>query len=469
MFATAADIEAKWDRLLPMSRVSTEHDGWPHGIIARGEDVPTVMARMTHTPEILVVDGGALHTNTTRMLRARGMCIWGRVRGKTAMAWRMAKRPPDDESIYATAEEMARELDAAMQRRMRKAYMEVGAQRFRRSATPEDFHLDRADHATVVRDENWGELDQRTEAKMTRFWDWPDEPATESAPLDSAEITGVEVEEQLTADEVRERELDLMAWKREGQTWWGAMLPPAQEAMRAYIKSNERVNDAVATAVSRLTSEGAEGPKCDEFPGEDTKNEVTIRQEDYRRGARGKIWSWVSGQCEECVPSSIEMEVLEAGGYTSSRVREVADILAFPDRRSTQVLTDTGTTHGTVNFPFTSYAGRNHQGSGAHHRKLTAMMKSKVEEDHFAAVEGKHPANDTPLFHPFGVVPMNGSVARQKDLESYERERDGVDIAKVIRGTYNGSFPHDGSSPNDHCLPGGGDPETMGGDETRRA
>lgn len=415
--------------------------------------MPTVMTSMTHTPEILIVDGGATHANTTRVLRARGMCTWGRVRGKTTMVWRMAKRPTDDNSTYATDGAMARELDAAMQRRMRRAYMEVGAQRFRRTATPEDFHLDRADQATAVREENWGELDPKAEARMTRFWDWPDEPATERALLDSAEITGKEVEERLTDDEVRERELDLIAWRQEGQTWWGAMLPTAQEAMRTYIKSNERVNDAVATAVSRLSSEGAEGPKYDDFAGAATKNEITIRQEDYRPGARGKIWSWVSGQCEECVPSSIEMEVMEAGGYTSSKVREVADILAFPDRRSTQVLTDTGTTHGTVGFPFTSYAGRNHQGSGAHHRKLTAMMTSKVEEEHFAAVKGNHPASDTPLFHPFGVVPMNGSEARQKDLESYERERDGFDIAKVIRGTYNGSFPHDGSSPNDHCCP----------------
>jgi hypothetical protein len=146
--------------------------------------------------------------------------------------------------------------------------------------------------------------------------------------------------------------------------------------------------------------------------------------------------------------------ITAAGGYTCGRVQEVADLLDFPDRRSMQVLTSTGTTHGTVLFPLRSYAGRNHQGAGKHHAKITKMIAGNVADGQFARQHGsEHPARPTPAFHPFGIVPLNGSVARQKELEDYERERDGFDIGKVVRGTYNGSFPHDGSSPNDFCVP----------------
>ena len=50
-------------------------------------------------------------------------------------------------------------------------------------------------------------------------------------------------------------------------------------------------------------------------------------------------------------------------------------------------------------------------------------------------------------------MPMGGAVQRQKELEAHETERDGGAIDKNVRGTCNGSFPHDGSSPNDHCNP----------------
>jgi hypothetical protein len=53
---------------------------------------------------------------------------------------------------------------------------------------------------------------------------------------------------------------------------------------------------------------------------------------------------------------------------------------------------------------------------------------------------------------------MGGTVQRQKELGAYETERGGGATDKNARGTYNGSFPHDGSSPNDHCNP---DPDTQ--------
>ena len=104
--------------------------------------------------------------------------------------------------------------------------------------------------------------------------------------------------------------------------------------MRHFFDANERANDSVAEAVALLTKEGDEGPIFDDFSGTPTKNEVTVPQGDYRPGARGKTWPWLSGTCVECTPGSIEDEVSAAGGYTCERVQTVAGILDFPDRDS---------------------------------------------------------------------------------------------------------------------------------------
>ena len=104
-------------------------------------------------------------------------------------------------------------------------------------------------------------------------------------------------------------------------------------------------------------------------------------------------------------------------------------------------------------MPLNSHAGRNHQGAGRHHEAVTKMLVGQIEADHFASAPGGGPpTRQHPITHPFGVVPMGGSVARQKDLESYELEKIGG-IGKQVRGTYNGSFPHDDTSPNAHCEP----------------
>ena len=202
------------------------------------------------------------------------------------MVWRLAKRSSEDGRVFAQESELGQALDEAMQRRMRRAYNEMGEQRFRRSATEEDFHLTRAGLTTAAREEeNWGESDSAEVARATRFWEWPDEPATEAAPMSSSEITGLEIEEHLSADEVRERASDLQAWEQEGQTWWGAMTVPAQARMQHYLHENKRVNDAVATAVALLQKEGDEGPKYEDFGGAITK------KRDHPQPGRLSTWS----------------------------------------------------------------------------------------------------------------------------------------------------------------------------------
>jgi hypothetical protein len=135
-------------------------------------------------------------------------------------------------------------------------------------------------------------------------------------------------------------------------------------------------------------------------------------------------------------------------------LKEVAATLQFPDERAVQMAAVTGATHGTKDFPLTSYAGRNHQGPGVHHAIVTKMMTGKVRDSHFETPEGATgPWLEHPSCHPLGVVPVGGTAQRQKELEACETERDGGAIDKNLRGTHNGSFPHGGSSPNDHCNP----------------
>jgi hypothetical protein len=424
LHASSTDLERKWDRLLPMATVVQDEEIWPHGIIAKGEDTMAVLSKWTHSPEVIVIDGGALHTSTTSALRARHMSEWGRVKSKATCVW-MLMESAQIGDVYDDEVEMATALDAAMQRRMKKAYGAMGAQRFKWGATEADFELGRIEAALAVQEEEWGETAPDEEWRSARYWEWPTEPTTVEAPWDGPDVSGIEVEERLTAEESEERRIDKEAWIAEGQTWWSAFLPEARERVRAYLQSNQIVNEKVAEAVSEHTTPGQLGPKyADVLPGR--VNEVFVSQGDYRPGARGKIWTWESGRCEECVPRSVECEIREAGGFSARRLVEIATTLDFPDKRAIQMVASSGASHGTKLFPLNSYAGRNHQGSGVHHSIVTKMMAGKVRDDHFVLPAGQDcPWTDVPITHPFGVVPMGGTVQRQKELEAYEVERDG--------------------------------------------
>lgn len=442
-----------------MTRVDQEQDEWPHGVVTAGEGVMAVLAEMTHTPEVIIVDGGATHPTTATKLRARHMHMWGRVRSKATHVWMLRMETRTEAVVYESSEEMAEELDRAMQSRMRKAYGSMGAQRFKGGVQAEDFSLAKVREALAVQSyEEWGERWSTEQLQAATFWEWPKEPDTTEAKWNSPELTGLEVEDQLDENQRQERQADLELWKREGQTWWGAFLPATRDKVQAFLDGNKTANDAVAEEVSKHTVPGTPGPKySDALP--ERGNELTVTQAEYRPGARGRIWTWQSGSCEECLPVSVEKEIAAAAGFSAERLKEVAAILKFPDKRAVQMAAETGATHGTKDFPLTSYAGRNHQGSGVHHAIVTQMMTGKVRDSHFEIQDGEtEPWLEHPNCHPFGVVPMGGTVQRQKELEAYETERDGGAIDKNVRGTYNGSFPHDGSSPNDHCNP---DPDTQ--------
>jgi hypothetical protein len=134
--------------------------------------------------------------------------------------------------------------------------------------------------------------------------------------------------------------------------------------MRKYLRGNARVNEVVARAVAGNTTAGDEGPKFgDVWP--DGVNEIIITQDELRPGARGKIWSWETGRCQEVTSGWVTDDIKQAGGFVADRVQEIAAEVGFRDKRAIQMLTETGSSHGTKRFPLTSYAGRNHQGPGS--------------------------------------------------------------------------------------------------------
>jgi hypothetical protein len=77
------------------------------------------------------------------------------------------------------------------------------------------------------------------------------------------------------------------------------------------------------------------------------------------------------------------------------------------------------------------------------------MMEEKVKEGHFAS-DKEGAFSKWPKVLPFGVVPVNGTVQRPKEPEMRKLLR-GLPHQDNVRGTWDGSSPHDGTSPNDFC------------------
>ena len=55
----------------------TEETKWPTVTIGDGNSIMGMIDGCTQTPEWVIVDGGALHGNTTRAMAARRLKLWG--------------------------------------------------------------------------------------------------------------------------------------------------------------------------------------------------------------------------------------------------------------------------------------------------------------------------------------------------------------------------------------------------------
>ena len=238
-------------------------------------------------------------------------------------------------------------------------------------------------------------------------------------------MTGVEIPTVLGAEETNRRAEDLKQWIAEGQTFQGAFLPVGWKKVSKFVNENRQANVTVAEAAVKKR-----------FRRFGHVEDLSVPQEELRPGARGALWDWTTGVCVQTQLTSIVDEV----GYKVENVLSAAKECGFRDERAIQILTHTGSTHGTERFPLTCYAARNHQGAAARHGDMTKMVIGKVKAEHLVVWEGGTPFTKFPQRIPFGVVPVNGNV--QYPGQVYEK----------VRGVWDGSSPHDDSSPNDFCT-----------------
>lgn len=349
------------------------------------------------------------------------------------------------------------------QRRIGHSYQEMGARCFKPGINPSDFELQNvlssvaATGYTDVRHiaqnghQNGVPVAPDRDLRFTRMREWPTEPVTQALPPDSSQLRGIETS---TDDGVSnaDRARDMQRWKKSGQTWQGAFLTPAQAQISEYFRLNDAAarkahKAAVGRRLEHAKNTSDRNAKYDRVPG------LTIPQAQLRPAARGKIWSWDSGSCKEMGRESIATQV----GFNVENLKAAAKAIGFTDDRIMQMITDTGATHGTTNFPLACHFYPNHHGSARHLDEVSVMIKEKLAERHFAPLPGMADNNEAyavcaprPQTLPCIQIPMNGTEQKLKPAQFFLRES-GLDFKPNVRGTMNGSSPHDGQSPNDHC------------------
>ena len=107
MVASGPEMATKWERLLQKAEVVDEKGEWPHGIIARGEDVMEILNRFTRTPEVVIVDGGCMHTATGKAFAGRHLRLWGRVKLGECTVWMLRERTGREAEVFRSTGELA--------------------------------------------------------------------------------------------------------------------------------------------------------------------------------------------------------------------------------------------------------------------------------------------------------------------------------------------------------------------------
>ena len=377
-----------------------------------------------------------------------------------------------------------------LQMKQQRAYSELGAARFLPGMQPDSFsHLN---ILNTISAKPCIPLSSPEHYHLWNFREWPQEPSTERVEIHppTRYLQGLEESAPTPTDELA-RSSDMRKWKREGQTWLTAFLHPARRKIVRFFHQNTTANaQAAHEAMLRRAGCGNTSDRAAKFQRVD---EVILTQEDIRPAARGKIWSWETGTAQEATYEPITDKV----GFNTAHIQAAAKEVGFKDLHVLQQLTETGATHGTTNFPLSSFFCRNHQGAAKHHDLVTKQIKQKIDSGHFATRNGttmpdhgdyKHATRAfgtalrqaqaaaqtptrmvletvgqengtfnmrTPDMLPCILVPINGTEQNLKEEEFFHM-KDGRDYKLNVRGTYDGSSPHaeDGEpalSPNDYC------------------
>ena len=405
---------------------------WPNVIITNGNGVTNAMEECAHIPEWMVVDGGALHCTTTQKMAKSRLQLWGVYRSISVWTTKM-----DEGYIpqkHRAVEDLASRLETEMQRRAIRAFYSVGSQRFKEGVNENDFKWGMVEKAfTTTPNEIWGEECDIEEWGLQPMAEWPIEPMTATRTKDEWQVHGIETNIQESMEDRKMRMMDREKWVKGGQHWWDAFTPEAKKRVQRFLHDNVR-----ATSV---LEHGADSKHRTFGKVED----LYLQELDYRPGARRAIWTWSNGQCEEVLP----IHVAKEAKYNIPHILAAAKLLNFRDLEAIGWLTTWGNTHNTHDFSLCSYASRNHQGAAQQIEAITMMMKEKVSEGHFTLGQQGY-WTSTPTTIPFGVVPVNGTVQKPKEAEM-AKKLNGNPYKENVRGTWDGSSPHDGRSPNDAC------------------
>ena len=435
MAATSSKLEEKWTALLPkctVGKFSTVTPGWPVALVGKGDEVSSILEKLARKPEWLFVDGGALHPKVTQLLRSKWFFkLWGEFGAITV--WSSRAEKGHEPRKYLVLEELAQAAEREVVRRAANAYMSVGGARFKAGVQDTDFEQTKAASSFAASPSGiWGEQEEPSAWKLRPFPEWPDEPDTDRLRLDDDELWGKEVEVFLTPAEEQERADDLRVWVEHGQRWEDSFLPDAAIRVQAFLQKNRETNEATATA-----AKDGRVMKFTRVP------DLKVPQSDLRPGARGRQWVWTEeGVCTEQLLESVKEKVK----FKPDNVEYAAMVIGFKDQRGFQQLCETGATHETTGFPWDSFACRNHQGGAEHHAAVAKMFIEKTVEEHW--VSGP---SEAPRRVPFAVLSCNGSEARPADDQLPLMLQD-EPYDKKVRGTWDGSCPHDGSDPNSHCF-----------------
>ena len=431
--ASNKDLAGKWsDMCETWSWLDMKEGIWPNILICEGNRVVSAVEGCAQTPEWVVVDGGALHSATTKRMARDRLQLWGVHKSVSVWTTRLdyGYTPCKHQPLKA----MAAKLEIELQRRAGRAFYAVGRKRFKMGTQETDFHIDNIQGAIATNpNEIWGEECGIEEWELQPFALWPAEPETEARTANEWQISGIENEIKESAEEKEERRLDRAEWVKNGQKWIDAFTTTARRRVLRFLHENARGTTVLLKGKSNVQNKFGK------------VEDLYLEETDYRPGARRAIWSWYSGKCEEVRPQHMASEAK----YNIKNIRTAATQVGFKDIEALEWLTKWGTTHNTHNFPLCSYASRNHQGAALQIEAITMMIKEKVNEGHF--VESNQGLwSTTPITLPFGIVPVNGTVQKPKEAEMLKKLH-GNPYKENVRGTWDGSSPHDGRSPNDAC------------------
>ena len=440
---------------------------WPHGIVGQQENLMPVLAHCRHSPNWAISSGKTCPT-FEGALAARFLTLWGACPTYRYYCSDKFRRALPKQVVGPSAQITAgfHEFDcsgiaieifkAGVQRRLAKAYEDMGTSMFKPGASGNDFTD--TNLMSSINAIPFGNAISDANLHFALFREWPTEPSTDALQTDPPDLVlqGLETNQddtEVLSEEVLAR--DLRQWKREGQTWISSFMKPARIKVETFLRLNAAANEKAARAAAARRVPGSLN-SSDRKAKFDKVEELCLQQSDLRPAARGKIWTWESGSCAEDKYRSISHMV----AFNFEFIRSTAIDMGFQDMRAIQELTTSGVTHGTSEFPLNCYFSRNHQGAAVHHDEVTPMIKEKTIGLHFTcptASDGRklHAACPHPLSIPCGVIPLNGTEQALKPSE-FEKWLDDLPHKLNVRGTFDLSSPHvdddeDNRSSNSFC------------------